>query len=102
MHHVACCMSSCTARLCLVPPLCLCVQRVAGWFILCELYRNDGYATNPFLPLFVDNFRKQSTVAEKQFLAHLLSSSTSNKEVSIPPPPVCPLEWLECNPLWSQ
>lgn len=57
-------------------------QRVAGWFILCELYRNDGYATNPFLPLFVDNFRKQSTVAEKQFLAHLLSSSTSNKELA--------------------
>ncbi len=63
---------------------CACLlQRVAAWYILCELYRNDGYATNPFLPVFVENFRRQTSVPEKHFLALLLSSTASNKEVSV-------------------
>ncbi len=56
-------------------------QRIAGWYILCELFRSDTHSTNPFLPVFVDNFRHRSSVIEKLLLTHLLSATAPNKDV---------------------
>jgi hypothetical protein len=56
-------------------------QRLVGFSILCDLYRNESNGTNPFLPVFLDALEKGSDPCEKQFLVHLLCSPPSNRDV---------------------
>ncbi|KAG7397423.1 hypothetical protein PHYBOEH_000777 [Phytophthora boehmeriae] len=53
-------------------------QRMVGFSILCDLYRNEGTNTNPFLPVFLDALEKGSTdLCEKKFIVHLLSAAAN-------------------------
>jgi hypothetical protein len=56
-------------------------QRIAGWFILYDLFRSDVHGTNPFLPVFVDGMKKATSTAEKQFLVHLATAPAFAREV---------------------
>lgn len=69
---------SCTT--CLWPWLI--VQRIIGFSILCELYRNETVSTNPFLPVFLETLEKGNDLCEKKFIVHLLTSTPANREVS--------------------
>lgn len=55
------------------------VQRIAAFFVLCDVYRQE--AVNPFVPVFVESLQHRSSAAEKRFLVHLISSAPSNREV---------------------
>lgn len=55
-------------------------QRLVGFSILCDLYRNAGDGTNPFLPVFLEALETGSDQCEKQFLVHLLCSPPSNRD----------------------
>ena len=57
-------------------------QRLVGFSILCDLYRNEANGTNPFLPVFLEALESGSDQCEKQFLVHLLCSPPSNRDVS--------------------
>lgn len=62
---------------------CVPVQRVIGFSILCELYRNETVSTNPFLPVFLETLEKGNDLCEKKFIVHLLTSTPANREVSV-------------------
>lgn len=64
------------------PLLRLLAQRVAAFYLLCELYRQEGDGTNPFMPAFLDALQQSTDVAEKRFITHLVLSPPSNREVS--------------------
>lgn len=71
------------------------LQRVAGFFVLAELYRGD---TNPFLPVFLETLDKTTNTVEKAFLVHLLCSPPSSRDVRcMPSYPVLPTRL--CAPL---
>jgi len=55
-------------------------QRLVGFSILCDLYRNEANGTNPFLPVFLEALETGSDQCEKQFLVHLLCSPPSNRD----------------------
>lgn len=57
-------------------------QRIVGFSILCDLYRNESTGTNPFLPVFLEALEKGVDACEKKFLVSLLSSAPSNRESS--------------------
>lgn len=77
----------------LPPPPPLLVQRIAAFFVLCELYKSDSHGINPFLPVFVDSIKLRSSPAEKQFLVHLLVSASSSKNASGKTPHACLVEF---------
>lgn len=62
---------------------CVPVQRIIGFSILCELYRNETVSTNPFLPVFLETLEKGNDLCEKKFIVHLLTSTPANREVSV-------------------
>lgn len=82
-----------SARLSLFRLLPLLVQRIAAFFVLCELYKSDSHGINPFLPVFVDSIKLRSSPAEKQFLVHLLVSASSSKNASGKTPHACLVEF---------
>lgn len=57
------------------------VQRIVGFSILSDLYRNETAGTNPFLPVFIEALEKGSDISEKKFLVLLLSFAASTKDV---------------------
>lgn len=57
-------------------------ERILGFCILCDLYRNESHESNPFLPMFLDTVLDEKVkLGERKFLMHLLSSAPSNCEV---------------------
>lgn len=57
-------------------------QRLVSFSILCELYRNEGATTNPFMPVFLDALEKGSDVCEQKFIVHLLSPTGATRDIS--------------------
>ena len=57
-------------------------QRIVGFSILCDLYRNESNGTNPFLPMFLESITNATDLCEKKFLVYLLSTAPSNRDVS--------------------
>uniref|UniRef100_K3XBZ3 CCR4-NOT transcription complex subunit 11 n=1 Tax=Globisporangium ultimum (strain ATCC 200006 / CBS 805.95 / DAOM BR144) TaxID=431595 RepID=K3XBZ3_GLOUD len=57
-------------------------QRVVGFSILSDLYRNESAGTNPFLPVFLEALEKGSDISEKKFLVLLLSAAPSTKDMN--------------------
>jgi len=65
-------------------------NRIAGFWILYDLYKGEPIASNPFLPIFVDTLQQKDSieVAEKNLLLQLLGalpkelSKKSPKELS--------------------
>lgn len=70
--------------LCCYPLLCPSLpQRIAGWYILYDVFRSEVHGTNPFLPVFVDCLRKTASNAEKLLLVHLVTSPAFAREVGL-------------------
>ncbi|DAZ96630.1 TPA: hypothetical protein N0F65_005809 [Lagenidium giganteum] len=70
----------CTVCILLQDNLLTSSQRIVGFSILCDLYRNESTGTNPFLPVFLEALEQGSDVCEKKFIVHLLSSAPSNRD----------------------
>lgn len=56
-------------------------QRIAAFYVLCDLYRQEPLGVNPFVPVFVQSLEHRSSPAEKQFLVDLISSAPASREV---------------------
>ncbi|KAH7462025.1 hypothetical protein PRIC1_005900 [Phytophthora ramorum] len=57
-------------------------QRIVGFSILSDLYRNEGTTTNPFLPVFLDALEKGSDLCEKKLIVHLLTATGATRDSS--------------------
>ncbi|KAL4156639.1 hypothetical protein PRNP1_005668 [Phytophthora ramorum] len=57
-------------------------QRIVGFSILSDLYRNEGTTTNPFLPVFLDALEKGSDLCEKKLIVHLLTATSATRDSS--------------------
>ncbi|CAL1168037.1 unnamed protein product [Cladocopium goreaui] len=49
-------------------------QRMVGFYLLYDIYRNEGQATTPFVPLVLEIVEQTSDAAERKFLLQFLSS----------------------------
>ena len=49
-------------------------QRMVGFYLLYDIYRNEGQATTPFVPLVLEIVEQTHDLAERKFLLQFLSS----------------------------
>eukprot|EP00929_Paragymnodinium_shiwhaense_P103826 TRINITY_DN67612_c0_g1_i1.p1 TRINITY_DN67612_c0_g1~~TRINITY_DN67612_c0_g1_i1.p1 ORF type:complete len:430 (-),score=84.12 TRINITY_DN67612_c0_g1_i1:108-1397(-) len=52
-------------------------QRLVGFYLLYEIYRNDQVQTTPFVPIVLENVERTKSLVERRFLLAVLTSSSS-------------------------
>lgn len=72
--------AACAVCMLLEDNLLTAAQRIAAFYVLCDLYRQEPLGVNPFVPVFVQSLEHRSSPAEKQFLVDLISSAPASRE----------------------